>query len=426
MITFGDIFAEIFGFAHSSVFTDAFQVLITMSPIVLAIILFMIFWPLWVRYVRAAYFLKEKYCIIEIRLPKETFKSPKAMELFLTALHQTGGESNWYDKYWLGKTRTWFSLEMISIEGQVKFLIWMRSSWRPFIESSLYAQFPGVEVHEMPDDYARSTHFDPKTVGLWACEFIFSKPDAYPIKTYVDYGLDKDPKEEFKVDPLAPLIEFLGSIGANQQVWFQLLVRAHKGEQPKGGHWWKTTDKWKDGAKAEVDKILMRDPESKITGQIDESGRGQQVSISEGEKEIVTSIERGLTKLAFDVGVRAMYIADNKFFAGTNIPGIIGSMKQFNSEHLNGFKPNSKKWNPKFSYPWQDFNNIRQNKTRKEALAAYKRRSFFFHPYKDDKPLIMNTEELATMFHFPGQVSQTPTFARVQSKKGEAPGDLPI
>ena len=49
--------------------------------------------------------------------------------------------------------------------------------------------------------------------NLWGCEFKLLKPDAYPIKTYIDFGLDKDPKEEFKVDPISPVIELFGSIG---------------------------------------------------------------------------------------------------------------------------------------------------------------------------------------------------------------------
>jgi hypothetical protein len=40
--------------------------------------------------------------------------------------------------------------------------------------------------------------------------------------------------------------------------------------------------------------------------------------------------------------------------------------------------------------------------------------------------MILNTEELATIFHFPGQVAGTPTLERVPSKKAEAPSNLPI
>lgn len=395
----------------------AIPTLIAVSPLVLAVALFIIFWEVWVKYIRAEFFYKEKTLLLEIRLPKETMKSPAAMELFLSALHQTGGEGGWYDVYWLGKTRAWFSLEMVSLEGQVHFYIWTRASLKNFIESSLYAQFPGIEVHEV-DDYAKAVHFDPKEISVWGCEFKYAKGDPYPIKTYVDYGLDKDPKEEFKVDPLSPLLEFLGSVGANQQVWIQFIVRAHKDDQKKAGHWFKKTDLWKEEAQAEVHKILGRDPKTKAA--VEEG-----VVVSPGERDIVESIERAMSKLGYDVGIRTVYIAKQGSFVGTNIPGIIGSFKQFNTEHLNGFKIKAGSWSTAFGSPWQDFKKTRENGMIEGLLETYKRRMYFYSPYKD-KPLVMNSEELATIFHFPGQVAATPTLARIPSKKSQAPANLPI
>ena len=287
------------------------------------------------KYVRAEFIYKEKVVLLGIRLPKETFKSPAAMELFLTTLHQTGGEGSWYDKFWLGKMRPWFSLEMVSLEGQVHFFIWTRASFKNFIETSLYAQFPGIEVNEV-DDYTKSVHFEGDKMVIWGAELTSTKPDFYPIKTYIDYGLDKDPKEEFKVDPLAPLLEFLGAIGVNQQAWIQIIVRAHKAEHKKAGHFWKTTDKWKDEAAAEINKILNRDPKTKVAMAVDDSGSGQRIIVTPGEQDLVKAIERSLSKQAYDVGIRLMYIAAKESFASTNIPGMLGSFKQFNTEHMNG------------------------------------------------------------------------------------------
>jgi len=42
------------------------------------------------------------------------------------------------------------------------------------------------------------------------------------------------------------------------------------------------------------------------------------------------------------------------------------------------------------------------------------------------KPYILTTEELATIYHFPGSVSTTPNLNRVPSKKAEAPSNLPL
>ena len=51
---------------------------------------------------------------------------------------------------------------------------------------------------------------------------------------------------------------------------------------------------------------------------------------------------------------------------------------------------------------------MRRNRFGRLALMAYKRRSFFYTPFKT-KPIVLNTEELATIYHFPGSmVAATP------------------
>lgn len=425
-MTIDQILPSLLGEIQYSIWPQALNIIISLSPILLAVALFFIAWPIWVKYVRAKFFLSQKYVLLEIRLPKDLYKSPQAMELFLTSLHQTGGEGTWYAKFWQGMTRPWFSLEMVSVEGQVKFFIWMRAGNKNFTESSLYAQFPGIEITEK-DDYARTVHFEASENSVWCAEMALTKEDAYPIKTYVDYKLDKDPKEEFKVDPMAPLLEFLGSVGPNQQVWIQILVRAHKKEARKSGHLWKTTDRWKDEAYKIINDILIRNPKTKVAGEENpETGFSKMPSITSGEKDIVEAIERSLTKQAFDVGIRCVYISKVGFFNLPIIGGIIGSWKQFSSEHLNGFKPNGNYFHAQADgYPWEDYKNIRRNRWARLALMAYKRRSFFYPPF-ERRPFVLNTEELATIFHFPGQVAGTPTLSRIPSKKSEAPTNLPI
>ena len=56
---------------------------------------------------------------------------------------------------------------------------------------------------------------------------------------------------------------------------------------------------------------------------------------------------------------------------------------------------------------------------------AYINRSAFYKPHKR-KTIVLNTEELATIYHFPGSVVQTPSLSRIESKKGEPPAGLPV
>lgn len=410
---------------QTSIFPQTLQYIILISPILLLVVLVTSFWPLWVRYVRAKNFLSIKYTVLEIKLPKDTFKSPAAMEVFLQSLHNTSDGST-FAQYWKGETRPWYTLELVSIEGKVKFFIWTEDRRKGGVISALYSQFPGVEVHES-GDYAQSVHYDPKTMKVWAAEFKFTKPDPYPIKTYVDYGLDKDPKEEFKVDPMLPMLEFLGSVGPNQQIWIQIPIRAHKDDQKKKGHWFKRTDNWQDEAKKLVNEILIRDAKTKVSGEINpETGYSKLPTISKGEQNVVEAIERSVTKLAFDACIRTIYIAKSDVFDRPfAIGGLIGNLKHFNTESLNGFKPNGKVWHNRLSDPWQDYKDIRRIRFAKDAIAMYKRRSYFYAPH-EGSPFVLNTEELATIYHFPGSVAATPTLERLPSKKAEAPANLPV
>lgn len=372
---------------------------------------------LWVRYIRKKFFASQKYILLEIILPKEMKKSPLGMEVFLNQLAQTGGEGTWWDKYIKGKTRPWFSLELVSIEGNVKFLIWTRAFWRKFIESQIYAQFPDVEILEVPD-YTVPIYYDPAKVSMWGADFKLTDNDAIPIKTYIDYGLDKEVDPEKSIDPLTAMLEFLGSIGKGEQIWIQIIVRAHKKERFRKGVYEKTD--WKDDAKkaiADIQKI-GKDRLEKEGG----SGPGL-LALTTFEQEKIKAIQRSQGKAALDCGIRAIYLADKDHFDGIMISGLTSVFKQYSSPALNGFAPT--RWMTVFSYPWQDYKNIRQNRVKTDILDAYKRRSYFFEPYKTE-PFILNIEELATIFHFPGKVAATPTVDRIKSKKKEPPANLPI
>ncbi len=382
------------------------------------------FWEMWREYTLTYFLAHWKHTLLEIKLPQEIFKTPLAMELALIVMHQTSGESTFVDRYWLGKRRAWFSLEMVSFGGEVHFFIWTRSAFKSLIENAIYSQYPGVEVHEVPD-YAELVRYDKNSMVVWGCEWDLTKPQVYPIKTYVDYGLDKEGvKEEFKSDPITPMVEFLGSVHAKGQLWVQILIQSHKNDisVPSGRFFNKKTN-WSSLAEAEVNRLLNRDPKTKAYIQDPASLVAVRPQYSKFELEAVEAIQRSIAKPAFNVGIRSMYIAPPDDFQPVNVVGMLSAWKQYSSVSLNGFRP--VRWHSIFDYPWQDFLNIRHNKFSHQIIEYYKRRSYFHRPYRQ-KPGILNVEELATIFHFPGGVLSTPSFRKIMSKKSEPPADLPI
>ena len=245
----------------------------------------------------------------------------------------------------------------------------------------------------------------------------------------MDYGLDTDPKEEYKVDPLATSLEFLSSVTSGHNVWIQILIRAHKKESRKALPWSKKIEKfawsekvdtWKEQSKKEIAKILASMKAAKEEG-------GFSRIPTKGEAETIAALERSVGKIGFDVSIRSIYFANKDDFNGMYVGGIFGYFKQYASAEFNSFKPVG--WYSEFGVPLEDWWKS-DKKFPYQLLDEYKLRRFFFSPFRGkwfySKPFVLNSEELATIYHFPGSVAAAPTFERLPSKKSNAPSNLPI
>jgi len=410
----------------------ALSVSLFLAPIWLPFLLISGAWALWIIFKRSEFIYSQKNILLEIKPPRTIVKTPLAMEAFLSGIHLNPGEASWYKVYFGGSVRPWWSLEIASLEGQVHFFIWTREVFRRIIEAQMYAQYPGVQITEAPD-YTRFISAKNEEWSIWGCDYVHTKEkeDALPIKTYVEYGLDKVQKEPEQVDPLANLIEFMGSIGKGEYLWLQFVIRVHKGEKynmsikEKGKASRRYT--WKDQAKELVDEIrkATRDPYiDPVTGE----ERPGFPNPTKGQMEKIAAIERNVSKLSFDVGARGLYLAKPDSFKVSCIFGLIGLFKHFTSEGWNGIKPT--KWMMQFDdFPWELGVEKLKNEVRTFLVEAYRRRQFFHEPFsfgitKNDT-MVMSTEELATVFHIPSRAVETPTLGRVQSATSEAPINLP-
>ncbi|MDB4992481.1 MAG: hypothetical protein JWL75_726 [Parcubacteria group bacterium] len=399
------------------------------APIWVPALLFKYTFDQWVRAKRSEFIASQETVLLELRMPRDTKKTPLAIEAILSNIHITSGESTNYAKYWQGKVRTWFSLEIVSLGGRVHFYVWTRAGFRRGVEAAFYAQYPDMEIVEA-DDY--SLTFDPGSHdnSMFAEEFIHTKPDAFPIKTYVDYALDKPGAEpEEIVDPLAQLIEFMAAIGPKEHLWLQMVIRATKDE--KLGHKRNAAgDKytWKDEAKDEIEKI--RASTVRKTSYVDNvTGEVKEVdgfpNPTKGQSDTLNAIERNIAKQGFDVGMRTIYSAPKDAFHGATIPFILGPMlKPFSSEAYNGFKL-GQKYDTMFNdYPWEDKGGHHKEHLHQLAVNNFRRRAFFHDPYVGEW-MVMSTEELATLFHVPSAAVETPGLPRIQSSTSGAPANLP-
>jgi hypothetical protein len=412
--------SSIIAILSSPIALTTYKVVYYTAPIWVTFGLASILFHVWMIRGRAKFIEKQKYTLLEIKIPKEIFKSPAAMEFLFNVLWMPFGETKWdikwdrwppkftYD-YWKGAVRNWFSLEICAIGGKVHFFIWTRSGNKALIEAQLYSQYPGIEIYEVPD-YTLPVSYNPETMSMWCSEFVLNKADCFPIKTYVDYGMDKDPKDEYRLDPLLPLIEFIGALSPEHQVWIQIVITSHKAtdkvKDPKTGKVDMQDLKWKKAAEEAIQKIhdKAKPPKPKEGEVVQNAPR----SMTDGEKDTIKALERSVGKKGFDTGIRAIYFAPKEIFSPANGGGVSAGLGHFNTD-LNGFKG-------------RKVVDLDSEKTH--ILYAYKNRGYFYNEFETPN-FVLNTEELATIFHLPAGITTSPAFDRIGSKKAQAPSNLP-
>lgn len=398
------------------------------------VLLFFVALESWLAYIRQKYLLSLKWVLLEIKPPPDVEKSPKIAENIFAGLHAAYIRPiPWRNKFFKGEVQNWFSFEIVGKGGEINFYVRTPEKLRDLVEAQFFAQYPDAEI-SIVDDYIDSLprYLPNEEHDLFGAELIFAKEDAYPIKTYPFFE-EESGKGEFKrTDPLAPLAETLSALEPGEHIWLQLLVRG-------------TGKEWVDKAKPVLDKLVGKEPEVKkdILGKIvdflgyllpggaptEEKKEKQEFStmkLTPGQRFVLEQVENKIAKLGFKTGIRFLYIARKELFRSSRIAAVTGMFKQFYLSNLNSFKLDSDTitaatgWLSWLFPSSRGFFASQQEFNRKwQIYQAYRKRAFV------KKVMILNTEELATLFHLPGAGVKAPAFPRVEAKKGQPPAGLP-
>lgn len=405
----------------------AFGWIIGTAPIWLPIAMIIGYYHIWVWYVRSYYIFNLKTVLLEMKLPREITKSPRAMETAISQFWAYTGTTTFVYRIWLGQVQPWYSLEIASFGGEVHFYVWVWKLHQQNVEAALYSQYPEIELHEV-EDYSQKFVYDPKTQTchsmLWRLESSMKDRyiDAYPIKTYIDLELDKDPKEEFKIDPLANVVEFLSSIKPTQQIWIQIILTG----ATKIGILVQREHDWKHKVEEEVQKVrrlaAIFPPES-ATQLSDYETRFVRPRPTWTQEHQLETMQRNLGKWPFEVAMRGIFISPHAE-VGRIYWDLRWVWRAFaNPQYMTQLRPRG--WHTIMTdYPWQDLHDIRWEILTYRFIDAYRRRSAFYSPWQYPTN-ILTSEVLASIFHPPSSAIKAPGLRRISATKAPPPADLP-
>lgn len=396
------------------------------------IILFLaVAFKLWMNYIQKR-FLKEMECLVlAIDVPEDNEKTPKSMEQVIAGFFGIQKDPNIIEKYIKGYVQPVISLELVSIGSRVQFFVRTPKIFKDLVEAHIYAQYPTVEIKEVPDYTERVRKEDISSkYDLWGATLELIKEDALPIRTYKDF--EEMAAEEKIIDPIAAITEVMANIKENEEIWLQLIIR------PTLDMSWKEEGesivKDRLGEKIEakpniIQKIfegatgfittLLKAPFGPVEGEGENKNEKvlpRAAFLSPGERFALEAIQRNISKLGFQTKIRFIYFGGKSIFNKARVAAFMGAMQQFSSLDLNGFKPAAAE------KTGADYLFVAPRLKRKQhkVLRRYKMRYFA------TKGFVLNTEEIATIYHFPHISVKAATISRTKARRGGAPSELPV
>ncbi len=282
-----------------------------------------------------------------------------------------------------------YSFEIFATHSGIYFMAVCPKRYKTFIENQIYAQYPDAQISEVPD-YTNTT----PDSHILATELKLAKEFFLPIKTFAN----------FDVDPLASITGSLANLKPGFEIWTQLVTRP-------------VDNKWQTDAKKYVEKFENK-----------KDAEGNVVGMDESLKENLAQIKMKSSKVGFQFIIRILVKGTDPAMCKEYLEDVEASFKQFQTGKQNSItklKKKKKNFLQKFlNDTSKNIDQILYGKKLTDKLnitQKYKER-FLDLGEKD----ILNTEELASIYHLPNESVKTPNIAWAKSKKIEYPLNLPF
>ena len=305
------------------------------------------------------------------------------------------------DAFFYGQPEVTF--ELVARDKEIIFFIGVRKGYQQLMEKQIMSFYPEAQV-EVSDEFKI---FQPgKKVAVAGLKLI--KKDILPIRTY----------QNLDTDPLASVTNVLSKIDEKSKACVQLLIRPLRDDS------WKIkineaakelnegkdvsfysqsgtmkgiskTGKFVGEAVTSVAKNTKK-PETIAAAPTEEMKR-----LTPQQEEILEALHAKASKPAYEAQLRFAVVSDTHEVAEALLENIVSAYSQFGSPNLNAFKTSSIK--------------------NKGGFLV----DFIIRHFSGKKGMVLNIEELTSLFHLPNRTIATPNIRWLLAKKAPAPANLP-
>jgi hypothetical protein len=294
-----------------------------------------------------------------------------------------------------------FSFEIVVTNQKIKFVVVTPRILENHITSQIYAQYPLAQITKFEDYALEISNYS----NIKAGALVLGKDQSIPILTFRD----------FEIDPLSAITSALGQVKENEGLAIQLIAKP-------------VPDTWQISGYDYISKIKKKESSQKnssfirllffgfteiflhffrtILGisKIEDSPKSAAPAItalSQSEEALVKGIENKLTRMGFGCYIRVISYANEAFDCEQNYNSCMATFKQFSRASLNGF--------------------VEIKQTNLSSFID----DFTSRRISSENSYILNTEELASIYHLPSSSVENPNISWAPIKLTEIPEDLP-
>lgn len=293
---------------------------------------------------------------------------------------------------WLRGRGDLFAFEIVAHRDKISFYVTVPTYLHAFVEQQVHAQYPNAQIDEVPD----YNIFSPTGVILGSY-LRFRRENYFPIKGY----------RKLESDSMNALTNALSKVEDKDGVAIQYVCRsappAWRREGLRIAHAMQQGKKFSQVKSGGLMHEIVKGVGKSATASSSKDKKPEEAyRLSPLEEEMVKGLEEKAAKAGLEVNIRVVVSARSPENAQRYLNDVLNAYSQFNFyEYGNGFQ---------------------QETPRSQAAII---RPFIYRSFEEKYRIVLNSEEMATLFHFPLPTTETPKINWLLSRKALPPSNLP-